>query len=73
MPNTYKPLLEKIKHLNDVQAKYEKASLARFDCPHGSSRAKVTTLNARLGIYAEAKGALLIEIVEELKKVGIIL
>jgi len=72
MPYLYKGLLDKVKHLNDVQGKYIKASDARFNCPAGSSRAKVTTLNARLNLYAEAKQSCLNEIKDELKSLGII-
>lgn len=52
---TYQALIEKAKQLNELEKKYIKASDARFNCPAGSSRAKVTTLNARLNTYAEAK------------------
>lgn len=68
----YQKLYELAKLLNEVAKKAEKASQARFNLPHGSSRAKVTTANARWMVYAESRENYVTELKQELKKVGII-
>lgn len=43
------------KRLSEIEKKIERATAARMALPFGSSRAKVTTANARLNSYLEAR------------------
>ena len=62
----YTKLKDIIKHLDSVHKSAEKASDARFNSPLGTSRAKTTTLNARLNAYAESRDSVIQELITEL-------
>lgn len=68
----YKKLKEIVNRLDVLEQKAHKASMARFNSPAGTSRAKTTTLNARWGVYTEARELCLEEFRTELKNLGLI-
>lgn len=54
MENNEKRIFDAIRNLKNAKRSMEKASARRFSLPPGSSRAAVTTANARLTTYCEA-------------------
>jgi hypothetical protein len=54
MENNEKKIYDATRNLKNAKRSMERASARRFSLPPGSSRASVTTANARLTTYCEA-------------------
>lgn len=69
----YRPLLDAVRELDKAHRRSVKAADARHDLPPGSSRARVTTANARWARAAEARDERRRIVLSEMSKLGMVI